>query len=338
MIIKKRKDLPPKKYGKYFLAFEAPGDEEEENTPIETSEVSPIEDDDEDTDFTSIGFDDETNEPGNDVPDEEDMGDDDSTDFSNIGIDDDEDGEEDTGTTLYQAPENEQPPTDAPEEDAGTEEVPDEPTGEETPEEPATDDATPEETPTEDDPGDVGGGDAEDTPTPDEGDDATDADAGDTGDEPEPEEDADFTGMGDDEDSGVTDADANDAAKDEGEKKGPGLEYDSTRKYKLFQSYISLYNATNNYISKLENNVKDDIIINRVIKEATNRLREIRELCYDYMLIKFEISTYTQSLMFYETLIVAIQTVFRMISDVNGEFSKSKEKQSHEKRMNKTIE
>ena len=107
------------------------------------------------------------------------------------------------------------------------------------------------------------------------------------------------------------------------EKKGPGVEYDSTRKYVLFKEFMSLYNAINNYITKLESVINDDIETNRTISEAANRLREIRDLTYDYMTMKYEISTYTQSLLFYQTLIVSVQMVFRLLENID--FSKKEE-------------
>jgi len=306
---------PLKKYGNYFLSFEAPGDEEENNevAPVEDMTLSPI--DDEDTDFTSIDVDADTID--NDSDDGVDDGiDPDSVDFTNLGLDDDESDTDSGATTIYQA-------EDEPADPDTAEEIPTE--------EPTDDDAT--DTGAEEAPVDNGetdqpdGGDAEgdNTPAEDSGDvdagtEEPASDEGDTGDEetPEEDEDNDFTGVGEDEDSGVTDDDAAAATSDDSEKKGPGLEYDSTRKYNLFQEYMSLYNAVNNYISKLENNVKDDMYSNKVIKDATDKLREIKTLCYDYMMIKFEISTYTQSLVFYQTLIVAVQSVFKLLGYIHN--------------------
>ena len=90
---------------------------------------------------------------------------------------------------------------------------------------------------------------------------------------------------------------------------------------------MSLYNAISNYITKLENNIRDDIQANQIIKEATNRLREIKDLTYDYMTIKFEISTYTQSLVFYQTLIVSVQMVFNLLANIQDEKEKKRETQ-----------
>ena len=107
-----------------------------------------------------------------------------------------------------------------------------------------------------------------------------------------------------------------DTATDDGtetEQKGPGLEYDSTRKYMLFINYSVLLTAIDNYINKLENMTNDDINFNVTIKTVTDKLREIRSLCYDYMTIKFELSSYFQSLLFYQNIIVLIQLSFNLL-------------------------
>ena len=96
----------------------------------------------------------------------------------------------------------------------------------------------------------------------------------------------------------------------------PGAEYDSTRKYLLFKEYMSLYNAIDNYIFKLEDNIKDDLAANQIIKTSVNKLREIKELIYDYILIKFDNNTYIQSLLFYQNLVVSVQMVFKLLSTI----------------------
>ena len=109
----------------------------------------------------------------------------------------------------------------------------------------------------------------------------------------------------------TTDTTTDDTTTD---KKGPGLEYDSTRKYILFENFISLNNAIENYISKLENVISDDYENNKIVKTSIDKLREIQELCESYMTMKFEVSGYIQSLLFYQNLIVMIQLVFDSFS------------------------
>ena len=79
---------------------------------------------------------------------------------------------------------------------------------------------------------------------------------------------------------------------------------------------MSLYTAIDNYIFKLEDGIHDDLEFNQIIKVSVNKLREIKDLTYDFMMIKFESSTYVQSLLFYQNLIVAVQIVFRMINNL----------------------
>ena len=148
--------------------------------------------------------------------------------------------------------------------------------------------------------GETGGGDAD---APETGDETDFADA--AGDE---------TGT---EDDGTTD-DGGDTTADQGnadEKAKPGAEYDSTRKYNLFKEYMSLYNACDNYISKLENVLKDDTIQNQIIRTSVNNLRDIKDIIYDYMTIKYPINSYIQSLLFYQKMKVSIQLIFSLLKN-----------------------
>lgn len=125
----------------------------------------------------------------------------------------------------------------------------------------------------------------------------------------------------DNEEQDVGDDTSTDTTDNTGDE-NPGINYDSTRKYKLYGRFVSLYTATDNYISKLENNIYDDIETNRIVKKATDSMREVRDLLYDYMLIKFQASTYTQSMLFYSNMIASIQLIFKMISSVLKEETK----------------
>ena len=305
---------PPKKrnlYGKYFLATEAPGDPddpdtqqtEDQNAPDPTvQEVNP----DDDTDFNPVG---------DDTPDVTEPDPYNDTNFNEI-----DDTPDPTPTEPQQDETAEAPP------EGDMENQP-----QETPEEQPTDTTPAEQTP------DAGG---EQQPTQDTGDTETTTDTG--GEDATQTQDAPTEGeetqtdnatgdIGEEEDTGEDDTDFNDMSDDTGgdsgntggedtadnEKKGPGLEYESTRKYILFNEFISLYNAINNYITKLSNIINDDVETNRIVSISCNRLREIRDLTYDYITIKFEISSYTQSLLFYQNMIVAVQTIFRMLENIS---------------------
>lgn len=127
------------------------------------------------------------------------------------------------------------------------------------------------------------------------------------------------TGDDGSDDNGNTENDDtnNNGNDNDGNNKGPGLDYDSTRKYVLFENFNSLLNGINNYISKLETLLGDDIELNQVLKNCVKKLRAIRDLAYDYLVMKFEISSYIQSKLFYTNLIMMIQSVFSIIWKAN---------------------
>lgn len=136
-----------------------------------------------------------------------------------------------------------------------------------------------------------------------------------TSDDPDTGDEEDFASDAD-EQTYTTSADDTSVGEDEN-KRGAGLEYDSTRKYMLFKNYISLVNAIENYITKLESKITDDIELNQIIKTSIDKLKEIKDLAYDYMVMKFEISSYIQSLLFFQNLIVMVQLVFNLLSKLN---------------------
>ena len=273
----------PNKYGKYFLSMEAPGDDETVESPIKSNtKVIDVKP----NNRRKLDFTDGAEEV-EEIPEEpsEEQLDDQSIDF-------------DTGAS-QDFNQDEETPVDDTSANDGTEPTVDQPmdttTGEEnfTQEPSATDPSTIEPT--------VDGAETEIST------DGPDVDAGE-----------DFSAGVDDgtlPDDGTT-------PPPEEQKKGPGLEYDSTRKYNLFQNYLSLSNAINNYITKLENNMGESYDENLVIKSSTEKLREIYQLCYDYMTMKFEISTYVQSLLFFQNLVIMVQMVFDLLGKTKKKLKK----------------
>ena len=81
-------------------------------------------------------------------------------------------------------------------------------------------------------------------------------------------------------------------------------------------NYEILLNALTNYINKLENNIGDDINTNKILKAACTKLREIKDLCYEYMLMKFELDTYVKALLFYQNAVIMIQSVFTLLKRI----------------------
>lgn len=272
----------PNRYGKYFLSMEAPDEELPKKSNTKVIDVKP-------NNRRRLDFTDGAEEIDDTIPEEEpseEMPENNDIDYSG--------SDEDFSQDIDEQPEEnqEQSPVDTPT-DANTEptindgetEINDDTTNG-----PDTNNAEDFNADASDETGDNDG----DIPDTDNAEDFTSDANGETGDDTAP-----------------TDAQPEDA------KKGPGLEYDSTRKYNLFENYLSLSNAISNYISKLENNMGEDYNQNQIIKTATEKLREIHDLCYDYMTLKFEISSYVQSLLFFQNLVIMVQFVFDLLEKTN---------------------
>lgn len=99
------------------------------------------------------------------------------------------------------------------------------------------------------------------------------------------------------------------------QKPGPGLEYDSTRKYKLFLDFKELHSSVENYISNLEMEIRDDSQIMETIKTSIDRLKKTRDLLFDYMTLKFTSSTYIQNLLFYQKMYAVVVMIVDILSN-----------------------
>lgn len=101
------------------------------------------------------------------------------------------------------------------------------------------------------------------------------------------------------------------------EHRGPGIEYDSTRRYNLFKDFVKLNLALDSYSERLDGILSDNSEKNKVIMMSQKHIKTIQELTKDYMLIRFDSSTYAQSLLFYELMKTTLQVVFDNLERAN---------------------
>lgn len=285
-----KNDLLKKPYGRFFLAFEAPGDKNNNDDANDDNA-----NDDENVNikarsrrsnaYTPVDVEDDTDTP----------------DFSPDDTDDTQANAGDENQDTAPADDN------GANEDTG--DAPD-----------ATDNA----------PDDAGADAGDDTETIDASPDA----GGEYSDDATDDQSPDFTDGADDDGTGGDDAGGDDLGTDDtggddtgdggDDKQGPGIEYDSTRKYNLFLDFRDLGTAIDNYISKIEKSTSDDMEMNRNLETASKKMHEISDLCYDYMTIKFDASSYFQSLLFYQNLVIMIQMVFDFLKKTKKAQAKSK--------------
>ena len=112
---------------------------------------------------------------------------------------------------------------------------------------------------------------------------------------------------------GGADTASTDGSGDESQPKGPGLEYASTRKYILFMKFMDLYSSSQYYLDKMDDLLKDDNFDTYVVKDAKAHMQEEKELLYEYMTTHFPGSTYVQNLLFYNKMLATIQLIFNQL-------------------------
>lgn len=106
-------------------------------------------------------------------------------------------------------------------------------------------------------------------------------------------------------------------SEDAGEETPPvpnnNYNFNDAKKYSLYQDFMSIYNSLDNYISKLDSIVTDSPDANKIIKIATMQYRKLKDLTYDFMIIKYDTCSYVEAVLFYQRLITAIQLNFKVI-------------------------
>ena len=277
------KTYPKNLYGKYFLAVEAPDDEqvaEGQPKPRRNVKVISVKPSNRGKDFTQVG----------------------SVDDSDTGNNTNADNDTDVDSTTKDVPE------------ASVEQDTIQPqTGAEQPEANDADDTNAPDT--DDDNTDFVNTDGiqDENQQPSE----TEDDGPDTGGDEDFVAQDDTTQPSDTDDTGNTNdqSDGNNTSSADN-KLNPGVELDSTRKYNLYKEYMSLYNACDNYIGKLENILRDNSDENQIIKISVSNLREVKDILFDYMTIRFQLNTYVQSLLFYQKMVVAVQLVFNLLKSI----------------------
>lgn len=285
MIIEKKEPLH---YGKFFLAFEA-DDEEPTKSNIKRIEIKQN-NRGRRVDFTT-DIDDDNSEPEEDEESETDdttdeINGDDDTEVNDEPSEGDSD-EMDENPEAMEA-ENEEQPSEEPESDEGQAMDENPENMEDTSEEPESD---------------------ENTTSNDEQTDNLDSDENPDAGSQEGEEPGEDTDEQPDEPEEGEDGESFDQSQDGESGNGPGLEYDSMRQYRLFMSYDALHTSLSNYISNLEIVICDDISSTRIFTQCIDRLRTLRELVYDYMIMKFTSSSYVQNLLFYQKIYESTQMI-----------------------------
>ncbi len=101
---------------------------------------------------------------------------------------------------------------------------------------------------------------------------------------------------------------------------------EKTHKHILYKKYMELYSTVNGYIESLDTRLSDDFTLNKKYKILGGKLKNIKNLLSDYMLVQFENATYIQSLLFYQRIIASIDMVLNLLLETNKAIINKKDK------------
>lgn len=137
------------------------------------------------------------------------------------------------------------------------------------------------------------------------------------------EDDTDYTAdIGDDDTPADDNAVDNNTADDgtettEPTKLKPGLEYDSTRRYKLFCRFKELLSTCDAFIERLQKMTTDNQDTSRVIDNGIKKISEVRKLTHDYMILRFVSDSYVQAMLYYDKLIIILNDILNGMKYIN---------------------
>ena len=102
----------------------------------------------------------------------------------------------------------------------------------------------------------------------------------------------------------------------------PGTDFENMRRYNLYKKFMSLNDSINGYTDTLDALVYDDDTLNAVTKTASQKLKQLSEIMYDYMTMKFENDSYTQALLFYHEINAGVRMCFDLLESGNANIRK----------------
>lgn len=124
----------------------------------------------------------------------------------------------------------------------------------------------------------------------------------------------------------IDDADGEDGGNDQdngnglGEGSGLASTQDKTddlaHKNILFENFKNLYNSVDKYEAKLASTIGISAEKGEQLNEIRMEFKRIKDLLYDYMIIKFKKKSYTENYLFYKRGVVATNNVLEILDEV----------------------
>lgn len=155
---------------------------------------------------------------------------------------------------------------------------------------------------------------AEDT-----GDDAGNDDGGDDGDDDiVTDDDADIEDDGGDDSTADQNNDGDNGDNNGGDDENKDDFQEGLHKQNLYRKFVNLHTAIDHYSSKLSTMIGVDNATNHMYTQVNDKLKELKELLYDYMVLKFKKNKYVESMLFYQRSVATTNICLDMLADINN--------------------
>lgn len=153
-----------------------------------------------------------------------------------------------------------------------------------------------------------------------------DSSTDDTGDDPGTDEPTtDDTDYSEDDTSSEGDDGGTDGGEDNSDNPDSGgnaSNDEQVRKYALYKKFLKLDSTLGVIIEKLSSALSDNPDINQKYKIITNKVKTLKELLSQYMIIRFSKSSYIQSMLFYQRVMAAMEITLGILKELQKELNK----------------
>ena len=141
---------------------------------------------------------------------------------------------------------------------------------------------------------------------------------------------------------GKTGDDGGNVSQDDGPPPddGPGQDNGSNdnpiHKQMLFKRFIDLHDSIDGFIKRLEESLNRNLEMNKSYTAVADKLKQLNEFIYDYMVVKYKDASYAASMLFYQRSLATAHLTVSILGDEVEKFSNLKEKPKKKEKESKT--
>ena len=110
---------------------------------------------------------------------------------------------------------------------------------------------------------------------------------------------------------------------------------DAIHKQMLFRRFMDLHESIEGFIKRLEESLNQDIDVNKNYSSVADKLKQLNEFIYDYMVVKFKTASYAKSMLFYQRSLATAHLAIAVLGDEIEKFNKDTKNNKESKKQGK---